>query len=105
MADELSVSQSRYQRMESGEVYITGNMVDKIAEVLEVNRELLYSFDEKFIFQGNAIQQGGSHIVNHYSSGAINLYPIDHKLEKLYEDKIVLLEAEIRRLREELKRR
>ena len=95
VAQRLAISQSQYHRLESGEAKIKEESIEKIAEILGVSPEMLYSFSEKKIFQAHSISQA----INH-NSGSINLYQIDGKLEKLYEDKIALLEAEVERLRE-----
>lgn len=96
VASELNVSQSQYQRMEAGTRKWSEEKITKVADILGVTPETLYEFDEKRIFQTgntNAVYNG----VNH---GAMNFHSIDSKMEKLYEDKISFLEAEIIRLKE-----
>ena len=101
LAQELNISQSQYQRIEAGRAKATEAIVNKVSEIFEIAPEALYeAFDEKVVFQANSIHQAINN-VNSYSSGDIILYPIDGKLEKLYEDKIALLEAEIERLRDQ----
>ena len=99
LAQELNMSQSQYQRIEAGRSKVTEDIIRQVSEIFEIAPEALYeTFDEKAIFQAQTIQQA-INTVNNYSSGNISLYPIDGKLEKLYEDKIALLEAEIKRLK------
>lgn len=94
VAERLDISQSQYHRLESGEAKIKEDVIEKVAEILDVNPEMLYTFDDNNVFKAHSIGQA----IN-YNSGNINLYQIDGKLEKLYEDKISLLEAEIERLK------
>ena len=104
LAQELNMSQSQYQRIEAGRAKVTEDIIKQVSEIFEIAPETLFEkFDEKTIFQAHTIQQA---INNNYSSGNVNLYPIDGKLEKLYENqirllegKIVFLEAEIERLK------
>ncbi|WP_052752790.1 helix-turn-helix domain-containing protein [Kordia zhangzhouensis] len=94
VAERLDISQSQYHRIESGDAKVKEEVVHKIAEIFEVEPNQLYSFDESHVFQAHSIGQA----IN-YNSGNIHFYQIDDKLEKLYEDKIALLEAEIERLK------
>lgn len=91
VAKELKVSQSQYQRIEAGDAKIKEDMIKQLADIFEVSPETLYEFDERAVFQ-----QGNTHaIYNRINNGDINLYSIDNKIEKLYEDKIALLEDKI----------
>lgn len=95
MADMLQISQSHYNRMEKGDVKVTGEIVDKVSKILDVSPEALYTFDDKGI-----LQNGNNNTLNSYQFNEhVNIYPIDKKLEKLYEDKIRMLEDEIKRLK------
>lgn len=94
IAKSLDISQSQYQRYEAGQITMSGDLVDQVAEILGVDRELLYSFDERSIFQTgehNAVSNGSGDIVYH---------PIDSKMKQLYETQIKLLEDKIRHLEE-----
>lgn len=96
MAQELNVSQSQYQRMEAGQGKWTEEKINKAAEILDVPLEVLYEFDEKRY----VIQSGNtSAVYNGVNHGPMNFHQIDSKIEKLFEEKIALLEAEIIRLK------
>ncbi len=95
MAKELNISQSQYQRIETGEGKMKEDVINKVAKIFEVSPETLYDFDEKSIFQsGNT-----NAIVNKINHGTMNFYQIDSKLEALYEDKIRHLEEQIELLK------
>ena len=96
VADKLGISQSQYHRIESGDAKITKDIVIKIAEIFDVEPEMLYNFDEGNVFRAETISQS----INH-NSGQVSFYPIDGKLEKLYEDKITFLEEKIKALEKE----
>ena len=90
MAQRLGISQSNYARMESNEVSIPEGRLLQIAEILETTTEAIRKFDDELIFN---ITQG-----DHSSAGqnvTVNHYHISPELQKLYEDKIRLLEEKI----------
>jgi transcriptional regulator with XRE-family HTH domain len=90
MAQRLGISQSNYARMESNEVSIPEGRLLQIAEILETTTEAIRKFDDALIFN---ITQG-----DHSSAGqhvTVNHYHISPELQKLYEDKIRLLEEKI----------
>ena len=94
VAKELKISQSQYQRLEAGDAKIKEDMIKQLADIFEVSPETLYEFDEKAIFQS-----GNNTAINkQINHGNVNFYQIDSKIEKLYEDKIALLEEKIKRL-------
>jgi len=90
MAQKLGVSQSNYARMESNEVSIPEKRLSQIADILQTTADAIRKFDDSLIFN---ITQG-----DHSSAGqnvTVNHYHISPELQKLYEDKIRLLEEKI----------
>jgi transcriptional regulator with XRE-family HTH domain len=90
MAQKLGVSQSNYARMESNEVSIPEKRLSQIADILQTTADAIRKFDDSLIFH---ITQG-----DHSSAGQhvpVNHYHISPELQKLYEDKIRLLEEKI----------
>jgi transcriptional regulator with XRE-family HTH domain len=100
MAHKLSMSQVNYSRIERNEVKIKPEKLEEIANVLGVDVDALLSFDEKVVF--NIMHNKATSNITY--SGNINLYQIDSKIEKLYEDKISLMEEKIAMLSAELQK-
>ncbi|MEM6736837.1 MAG: helix-turn-helix domain-containing protein [Bacteroidota bacterium] len=92
MADKLGISQSAYSRYENMETEVSEDMLKQIAEVLEVEPEQIKHFDEKTIFHNHVdtVNDEGIGIKNY----TVNQYIIDPKIEKLYEDQIMLLKKQ-----------
>ncbi len=93
VANKLGVSQSNYARMEKDEIKVTDIRLKQIAEILQVTEEDIKNLDEGTFFNIN----NGSH----YASGqnyTVNNYHISPEIQKLYDDKIRLLEEKIQRL-------
>ena len=93
VANKLGVSQSNYARIEKDEVKITDVRLKQIAEILDVTEEEIKNLDESIIFN----------ITNGHNSTAgqnciVNNYHISPEIQKLYEDKIKLLEEKIQYL-------
>jgi transcriptional regulator with XRE-family HTH domain len=98
MADKLGLSQSNYARIENNEVKLSEERLQKIAEILETTVEAIKGFDENLIFNitnGQNSSYGQNPVVNNYQ--------IDSTIQKLYEDKIALLEEKIKYLEQQLK--
>jgi transcriptional regulator with XRE-family HTH domain len=98
VANKLGVSQSNYARIEKDEVKVTDIRLKQIAEILEVTEDDIKNLDETIFFNIN----NGSH----YASGqnyTVNNYHISPEIQKLYEDKIKLLEEKVQYLEGRLK--
>lgn len=92
MADRLGISQTQFSKMERDESEISINRLKEISDLLGMKMEDVLTFDEKYIF--NAYDHG---------QAAFNIYNqlINEQMQKLYEDKIKLLE-EIIHLKDQL---
>lgn len=88
VANEIGLDQSAYSRLEKGETKITFDRLSKIAKVLNVEPEGIYSFDESNIF--NMTTQNG------HNGYIINV--ISENERKLYEDQIQHLKDQITHL-------
>ena len=96
MADKLVISQAAYSKLEKGDLKISQDKLNKIAEILDVNLEDIKDFDNKRILNSyNSIKGNNSNIT--YSNQDIIL------IRKLYEDKINLLEKLVQKQEEEIK--
>ena len=96
MADKLEISQAAYSKLEKGDLKISQDKLNKIAEILDVNLEDIKEFDNKRILNSyNSIKGNNSNIT--YSNQDIIL------IRKLYEDKINLLEKLVQKQEEEIK--
>ena len=96
MADKLEISQAAYSKLEKGDLKMSQDKLNKIAEILDVNLEDIKDFDNKRILNSyNSIKGNNSNIT--YSNQDIIL------IRKLYEDKINLLEKLIQKQEEEIK--
>ena len=96
MADKLEISQAAYSKLEKGDLKISQDKLNKIAEILDVNLEDIKDFDNKRILNSyNSIKGNNSNIT--YSNQDIIL------IHKLYEDKINLLEKLVQKQEEEIK--
>ena len=96
MAEKLEISQAAYSKLEKGDLKISQDKLNKIAEILDVNLEDIKDFDNKRILNSyNSIKGNNSNIT--YSNQDIIL------IRKLYEDKINLLEKLVQKQEEESK--
>lgn len=86
MAKELGMDQSAYSRIEKGMTRITHEKLVKIATVLNVEPEEIYSFDEANIFNIKTLHQNGD-------NGTIN-HAYSKEEKKLYEEMIKTLREE-----------
>lgn len=94
VAKELGMDQSAYSRIEKGMTKITHERLVKIAAVLNLEPEDIYSFDESQIF--NITNQNGD-------NGRITK-SISHEEKKLYEDMIQTLKDENAYLKQTLEK-
>jgi transcriptional regulator with XRE-family HTH domain len=83
MADNLSISQKAYSKLESNETKLTLDHVSKISTLLEVDPIQLLSFDENLIFNNCSQGNFGNH--NTY-------YAYSEHEKALYESRIKHLE-------------
>ena len=93
VAGKLGVSQSNYARMEKDEIKVTDTRLKQIAEILQVTEEDIKNLDETIFFN---INNGPNSAANQHCT--VNNYHISPEIQKLYEDKIKLLEEKIQYL-------
>ncbi|WP_207535706.1 helix-turn-helix domain-containing protein [Desertivirga arenae] len=79
LAFELGVSQQTVSRMEASET-VDDEMLEKVAKVLGVNKEVIKNFSEEAVF--NII---GNTVNNHDNGSLFNYYPTFNPLDKLME--------------------
>nr|WP_315222685.1 helix-turn-helix transcriptional regulator [uncultured Flavobacterium sp.] len=92
MADCLGITQAGYSKIESGKNNISYKKIEKIAIVLEVNLEDIVYFEGQRYF--NNVKE--NHVGDFMATCS--------KVEKLYEDKVFLLEKLLCKTDLELKR-
>ncbi len=80
VAESLGVKQNTYSRMETGSLKIQDAQLDKIAEVLGVEREEIESFDEKLVFY-NCTQHNNTIGINQTFNNASS-----DDIKRLYEE-------------------
>jgi transcriptional regulator with XRE-family HTH domain len=97
IADRLHISQSAYSRIENGESNNWINLIDKLCNVLEVKPEEL--FTSEGLVQNNS--DNASAVQNHTQHDThITINHLSDKVIELYEEKIRMLEAEIKQLQD-----
>ena len=96
MASQLNMSQQNYSKIESGTIKPNDDIMQKIASTLETEIETIQKFDDKIVFNISANTQSP------LGNGNTISYQIDARLEKLYTDKIQMLEIENAGLKREL---
>ena len=89
VSDYLSISQSAYARMESGESHSWANHIEKICEIYEIEIEDLFKKDKVVI---NNNQQGGV-------GYAETINQLSEKLVEQYEERIKELKEIITELK------
>ena len=100
MADKLSISQSAYARIESGESNSWANHLQKLSEIFEMKPENFFS-DEVNNFS-SLDQLGGFAFQNVGTITTINSF-LSEKLVEQYEERIKELKEQVQELKEELK--
>lgn len=93
MAEHLGLSQSHYNRMETGMQTITEDRLVKLAELLNVEVEVLREFDKMPLLINNIDNQHGGN--NGYNVS----YALSVQEKEQYEARIKYLEEEIQFLR------
>jgi transcriptional regulator with XRE-family HTH domain len=51
IADKLNISQPSYHNLEAGKIKLSEEKLEKIARILEVDKEVIKNFNNDFIFQ------------------------------------------------------
>jgi transcriptional regulator with XRE-family HTH domain len=88
LADELSLSQSAYSKIEMGETEITYARLEKIAAVFEMKLEDIITFSDNALFNISNNTGNGNLIAN-------VSYSLTEVLIKSYEDQIQSLKEEV----------
>jgi transcriptional regulator with XRE-family HTH domain len=91
MAGKLAMSQNNYSKIEIGEIKISTDMLENIAEIFDLRPEDVLSFDEKFIFNNNTFHDQSNQVGfnNTFSNKERELY---EALIREKDSKIALLE-------------
>ena len=97
VATKLEITQNTYSKIERGETAITVEKLAAICEVLEIDFNTLFNFDENLIFN-NCNQTG-----NFGNSNTLVLNTFE-KLNEVYDKLIQSKETEINLLKELLKK-
>jgi transcriptional regulator with XRE-family HTH domain len=94
VADKMEMSVSGYSKLERGEVELTLSKLYRISEILEVSVSQILNFDASQIFN----------ISNNQVVNGVEVQAQTNNYQDHYKDKyIALLEAEVERLKKELK--
>jgi len=105
MAEVLGISQPSYSKIETDEVSVSPERLEQIAKVLQVSVQDILAFDEKTIFNlinsmNNSMNPAG---VNTNNNPVYN-FSMPEQMQKLYEDKIKLLEDLVEMQKNEIER-
>lgn len=92
MAQQLGVAQNSYSRYENPDTDVKPDLLKQIAEILEVTPDQIEGFDENIIFNNNLYDN--AKIENQHYGNTVNQYSVDPKIEKLYEEQIILLKKQ-----------
>lgn len=93
-ADQLDISLSGYSKLERGEVELTVTKMFRIAELLEVSASQILNFDASQIFN----------VSNNQIVNGVEVKEQINNYQDEYKDKYIkLLEAEVERLKKEVK--
>jgi len=98
IAEHLNISQSHYQRKEKGEIGITNNEWERIANLFETDVEEIKENDEATNVMNNFDNSSGNYIGNNNNYCNIPEYILENQ-----KDYIALLKEEIERLKGENK--
>jgi len=93
VANKLSMNQSTYSDIENGVISISEEKLMRIADALEVSREVIEWFNDQVIF--NSCVQSGYVNTNHIN-------PIE-KIQQLHDELVVQFKSEIDILKETIK--
>lgn len=89
MASKLNITQAAYSSIESGKTKIDDNKLKSIAQILDVDEDIIKNFDDKVIF--NSCVQSGYINTNHINP-IEKIQELYDKLLKEKDSKIALLE-------------
>lgn len=105
MASRLQMTQGNYARIESGEIHISDERLDLIAEILECSTDNIQTLDINTLFSKQQIEENTTTVLapNGQDTPPIH-YIISPELKSLYEDRISLLMDYIEELKTEIKR-
>lgn len=93
MADKLSISQSAYARIESGESNSWANHIQKLSEIFETKPENFLTDETNNLEQENTDQKGG---MAFQFVGTINtINSLSEKLVEQYEERIKELKDQV----------
>lgn len=101
IADRLGITQAGYSKIENGKTAISYKKLEKIARILEVSLQDIVYFEGHQYFRN--IKGNYSDNVSINTNNGNNNYS-DNKVEKLYQDKVLLLEKLLCKTDMELKR-
>lgn len=93
MADRLSISQSAYARIESGESNSWANHIQKLSEIFEMKPENFLTDETNSLEQENTDQKGG---MAFQFVGTINtINSLSEKITEVYEERIKELKDQV----------
>jgi transcriptional regulator with XRE-family HTH domain len=93
MAEKLSISQSAYARIESGESNSWANHIQKLSEIFEIKPENFLTDETNNLEQENTDQKGG---MAFQFVGTINtINSLSEKLVEQYEERIKELKEQV----------
>jgi transcriptional regulator with XRE-family HTH domain len=92
MAEKLGISQTQFSKIERDESDMNISRLKEISDILGMRIEDVLTFDERYVFNAYDNGQAAYNIYNHQ---------VNEQMQKLYEDKIKLLE-EVIRLKDQL---
>lgn len=96
MAEQLDLSQPAYNKLESGKTVLTYEKLEEIAHVLDVSPEAIIGFDSQVYFKAVGRPQKNHKECSLSGQEAVII------IQKLYEDKIMLLERLLFKTEQEL---
>jgi len=99
VADKLGMTQGAYSRIENNSISVSEKLLEQVAEILGVDKEVIENFDDKVILNNPTINDNGTGV--HFCN-LVNYYAIDPKLEKLYESHIETLKEQNELLMKEI---
>lgn len=100
MAEKLSISQSAYARLETGESNSWANYIVKLGEIFDVKPDYFFSDDSNNFNNQNQEQNGG---MAFQFVGTINtINSLSEKLIEQYEERILELKSQIKELQQAL---
>lgn len=105
MASQLHMTQGNYARIESGEIHISNERLERIAEILECSPENIKALNVNTLFSGQQLGKDNASTVSEEDQKNSPIrYIISPELKALYEDRISLLMDYIEELKAEIKR-